>query len=42
MAASAAQPLSEITEPDWNEIVAIGLKSLTGQTIKADGGWSLS
>ena len=39
---SRPQPLSEITEQDWNEIVAISLKSLTVQTIKVDDGWSMS
>ncbi len=40
--AEPRQPLSEITEQDWDEIVAIVLESLNGQAIKVNGGWSMS
>jgi len=39
---SRPQPLSEITERDWDEVVAINLKSRTGQTINVNGGWYMS
>ena len=39
---SRPQPLSDITEQDWDEVVAVNLKSITGQTINVNGGWYMS
>ncbi len=39
---SRPYPLSEIAERDWDEVVAINLKSRTGQTINVNGGWYMS
>lgn len=39
---SRPQPLSEIAERDWDEVVAVNLKSRTGQTINVNGGWYMS
>jgi len=39
---SRPQPLSDINEQDWDEVVAVNLKSITGQTINVNGGWYMS
>jgi len=39
---SRPRPLSEITERDWDEVLWVNLKSITGQTINVNGGWYMS
>jgi NAD(P)-dependent dehydrogenase (short-subunit alcohol dehydrogenase family) len=39
---SRPQPWGDITEQDWDEVAAVTLKSITGQTVNVKGGWYMS